>query len=29
MAWSTIALARTAGARPAVRPPVSTGLRAP
>ena len=28
MAWSTIALARTAGARPAVRPPVTTGLRA-
>ena len=29
MAWSTIALARTAGARPAVRPPVTTGTRMP
>lgn len=29
MGWSTIALARTAGARPAVRPPVTTGLRVP
>ena len=29
MGWSTIALARTAGARPAVRPPVTTGMRVP
>ncbi len=29
MAWSTIALARMARARPAVRPPVTTGMRVP
>jgi glucose uptake protein GlcU len=29
MGWATIALARTAGARPAVRPPVTTRAAAP